>query len=356
MPSDRLSSKPAIVVTSIHLPTPALTQLAQGAALHEYKLTVVGDAETPEHFDLAGSHYFSVDDQLQSHWLYARRAPLRSYARKNIGYLWAMEQKAAMIIDTDDDNAPLESFWVPRERIRHAPEVAGESLINIYRYFTEDVLWPRGLPLDAVHQEIPSWESLPVAFGDCPIQQGLVDHHPDVDAVYWLTMPMPKYFRTNRSVILGARTWCPFNSQNTVWWPDAYPLLYLPGTCSFRLSDIWRSFVAQRIAWANSWNIFFHGPTMRHERNKHDLRSDLAQELPGYLFNRKICEALEKLELKPGLNRLGDHLRLCYERLIALCLFERQELNLLEAWLQDLEEASRASLRESVHIAGRKGV
>ena len=114
--------------------------------------------------------------------------------------------------------------------------------------------------------------------------------------------------------------------------------------------------MAERIVWANSWNVFFHGPTVRHERNKHDLLTDLTQELSGHLFNRKICEVLEKLELKPGLDQLSGNLRLCYERLIALELLESQELNSLEAWLADIEEINSVSSPISAQVAGPEDV
>jgi hypothetical protein len=68
------------------------------------------------------------------------------------------------------------------------------------------------------------------------------------------------HFLPNRRVALGAGAWSPFNSQNTAWYPKAYPLLYLPSYCSFRMTDIWRSFVAQRIAWENGWAVLFKSP------------------------------------------------------------------------------------------------
>ncbi|MBV5271274.1 MAG: DUF288 domain-containing protein, partial [Afipia sp.] len=79
--------------------------------------------------------------------------------------------------------------------------------------------------------------------------------NPDVDAIYRLTLPLPQSFREEQPVALGRNVWCPFNSQNTTWWKEAAPLLYLPSFCSFRMTDIWRSFVAQRIAWENGWHI-----------------------------------------------------------------------------------------------------
>ena len=119
----------------------------------------------------------------------------------------------------------------------------------------------------------------------CPIQQGLVDGDPDVDAVYRLVLDLPFRFERGASVALGTGAWCPFNSQNTSWWPDAYALMYLPAYCSFRMTDIWRSFVAQRIAWENGWSVLFREATVRQRRNPHDLMRDFRDEVPGY-----VCE------------------------------------------------------------------
>jgi hypothetical protein len=103
------------------------------------------------------------------------------------------------------------------------------------------------------------------------------------------------------------------------------------------MTDIWRSFVAQRIAWTNGWGILFHEPTVSQERNEHDLMRDFKDEVPGYLHNRRICEALDELRLEPGAERTGENLRACYEKLVHLDLIDRQELRLVEAWLNDLK-------------------
>ena len=127
--------------------------------------------------------------------------------------------------------------------------VATPGWANLYRYFSDATIWPRGLPLDAIHAPLPAYDTLHAGGGkDCPIQQGLADANPDVDAIYRLTLPLPQNFRADRRVALAPGTWCPFSSQNTTWWPDTFPLLYLPAYCSFRMTDIWRGFIAQRIA------------------------------------------------------------------------------------------------------------
>ena len=133
-------------------------------------------------------------------------------------------------------------------------------------------------------------------------------------------------------------SWCPFNSQNTIWWAEVFGLLYLPSYSSFRMTDIWRSFIAQRIAWINGWAVLFGEPTMRQERNVHDLMRDFADEVPGYLNNRRICEALETLALGGGADVISTNMRLCYEKLADMSLVDPKELDLVDAWFEDLSE------------------
>ena len=151
-----------------------------------------------------------------------------------------------------------------------------------------------------------------------------------------MILPLPQNFRRDRRIALSKNSWCPFNSQNTTWWRDAFPLLYLPAYCSFRMTDIWRSFVAQRIAWENNWSILFHEPTVWQERNEHNLMQDFEQEISGYLHNRQLCESLQNLNLKPGREGLADNMRICYEKLASLSILDPKELELLEMWLADL--------------------
>ncbi len=144
---------------------------------------------------------------------------------------------------------PRPEFFGRRTRRLSVPSVTDAGWVNAYRYFTDVNIWPRGLPLDAIQRPLPPFESLHTQDVACPIQQGLADENPDVDAIYRLVLTLPQNFRADRRVALGKGAWCPFNSQNTTWWPEAFPLLYLPSYCSFRMTDIWRSFVAQRVAW-----------------------------------------------------------------------------------------------------------
>lgn len=335
-----MSKCPALVVTSISAPNPVLRALGDGASAAGWDFLVIGDTKSPEEFAVNGADFYSVAAQRAAGGRYAASCPTRSYARKNIGYLMAIERGAPLILETDDDNFPRDGWFTQeRHRLARAPLLAGDKVgwVNAYGYFSDQFIWPRGLPLDALRTPLAPFESLPIEEVDCPIQQGLADENPDVDALYRLMFPLPQSFRRDRRLILGAGAWCPFNSQNTAWWPDAYPLLYLPAFCSFRMTDIWRSFVAQRIGWANGWSILFHEPNVWQERNEHDLMRDFADEVPGYLHNRAIGAALAGLDLEPGVPAIAENLRRCYAALVQHGWVGEQELPLLEDWLADLD-------------------
>lgn len=337
-----MKQRTTLIVTSISPPNTVLTALAHGCTEHGIDFIVIGDVTSPPDYHLEGCDFWNIERQATLKGALARLMPLRHYARKNLGYLLALQRSADIIIETDDDNLPMEPFWEERHRSHHALTYADTGWLNVYRHFSEQPVWPRGFPLEHLQNAVHKTLTEP---GDdlwCPIQQGLADDNPDVDAIYRLTRPLPVCFSAAPPIALGSRTWSPFNSQNTTWFREAFPLLYLPYYCSFRMTDIWRSFVAQRICWENSWHILYHAPTVRQVRNEHDLLRDFSDEIPGYLHNARIAAALEQLELQPGTEQIPENMRCCYRTLIAMNLVGEQELVLLDAWLHDIAHYSNA--------------
>jgi hypothetical protein len=330
------AGRPAVVVTSIAAPNSVLKKIAADSIAMELDFFVIGDTKSPADFSLDGCQYFSVDQQRKLDSAFAQICPVRHYARKNIGYLLAIQAAAPYIIETDDDNLPGSDFYKPLPQDQNIPVLREIGWVNVYRYYTDALIWPRGLPLDAVKDSLPA---LPAPSSvRCPIQQGLADDNPDVDAIYRLLLPLPVRFDHQHRIALGENAWCPFNSQNTIFYPDAYPLLYLPAYCSFRMTDIWRSFIAQRIAWANSWAILFREATVEQFRNDHSLMKDFEDEIPGYLNNRRIIETLKQLPLEPGVSHIPANMRKCYDALIEMGVVRAEERPLLDAWLQDLSK------------------
>jgi hypothetical protein len=333
-----MQSKTALIITSISSPNRAMKEFATGALQHGVDFIVVGDVSSPPEFTLEGCRYFGVTEQRKTALTFAQKCPERHYSRKNIGYLLAIESGAEVILDTDDDNLPYPSFWENRERRQSARMVEQHGWVNVYRYFSQSQIWPRGFPLRHLKSSPPCLETEGERDVDCPIQQGLANENPDVDALYRLVFPLPESFASAPPVALGSKTWCPFNSQNTRWFRDAFPLLYLPSYCSFRMTDIWRSFVAQRIAWENDWAVLFYEPTVWQERNEHDLLKDFRDEIPGYLENERIAFILDAISLIRGVDAIPANMRTCYAALVEHGLIDREELELLELWLSDLDE------------------
>lgn len=329
--------KGALVVTSISEPNNVLRALAAGSIKHGIAFYTVGDTKSPPEFSLDGCRYYSVDQQRALPFAYASLAPVRSYARKNIGYLLAMRDGCEWICETDDDNFPRDAFWLPRAREVEGTEVASPGWVNVYAHFADRFIYPRGFPLECLGGptdgvlagEVPCTSM-------APIQQGLADANPDVDAIYRLVHRLPLDFNERDPLFLGQGSWCPFNSQNTTFFREVYPLMYLPAHCSFRMTDIWRSFVAQRILWTCGWKLLFHSATVWQERNEHDLLKDFADEIPGYLNNGRIGRTLEELELDAGPIHIHANLRKCYESLIRLGVVGTEELPLIDAWITDL--------------------
>lgn len=332
----------SVVVTSISQPNAVLHEIAKAAAAKSVSFIVVGDTKSPADFQLEDCSFFSIEEQKALAFRYASVCPDKSYARKNIGYLIAISEGANTIIETDDDNFPKEGFLAPRHEIVRGRVVESEGWLNAYSLFTEKRIWPRGYPLENLQSDR---QLCTAGYEDvfCPIQQGLADENPDVDAIFRLLFPLPISFDDAPPVVLRAGQWCPFNSQNTVFFREVFPLLYLPATCSFRMTDIWRSFVAQRILWTCGWSVSFHKATVWQDRNEHDLIRDFADECSGYVNNRRIAEAFAKLDLSGGPEAICQNMLRCYEELLRLELVGSLELKLLSAWIADIEKLRSAS-------------
>lgn len=320
-----------IVLTSINSPTTAVREFAALALERGWGMVVVGDTKTPSDWQLEGVDYLSIERQHELFPEYSRMAPTRHYARKNFGYLYALGRGAKVIVESDDDNRPYLNFASRLERHITGRRVGGSDWVNAYRYFSDSLIWPRGLPLNRIHELGSKEDSAATAI--CPIQQFLADADPDVDAIYRLLYKDAINFNNMApDLIVAKNTFCPFNSQNTIFFPEAFDLLYLPSHVSFRMTDIWRAFVAQRIMWERGHELSFHAPTVYQERNEHDLMRDFSDEVVGYVRNAEIAECLGALNLDAQSS--GDVLMSCYLALQKIGIVPVEEVVLVGMWIK----------------------
>jgi protein required for attachment to host cells len=83
--------------------------------------------------------------------------------------------------------------------------------------------------------------------------------------------------------------------------------------------------------------VLFKAPDVFQQRNEHNLMKDFADEISGYLNNRKIGTQLDALMLEAGPENLGANLIRCYEELVRLELVGGKEMDLVKAWVMDLK-------------------
>lgn len=320
-----------IIITSINYPTKALMAFSQ---LSDWQVVVVADRKTPLDWKLDNVKLLTVEEQKELPLQTAKLLPWNHYARKNLGYLYALMQGAELLYETDDDNIPYE-FWQDRFPCDSGVEIETcakpAKFVNAYQHFCREQIWPRGFPLTAVLNQLGDTQKLQIQPANqiAPIQQGLADLEPDVDAIYRLTVGKQISFSEHTALYIAPKTYCPFNSQNTLWYPEAFPYLFLPASVFSRVTDIWRGYIAQRFLHQQNKGILFCSPSVYQERNYHNLHHDFMEELDLYTRTEELISVLDAYE--------GDYAGIM-EHLLLHKFVLREEVDLFRAWLHDLKQ------------------
>ncbi len=326
--------KKFIVITSVFEPTRAIHDFT---GLKDYRVVVVGDKKTIANWHCDGVVYLSVKDQLETNNHLNKTLPFDHYCRKMAGYLYAIANGAEMIIDADDDNIPKVDWEFPGFEGLFSFIPADQGFVNIYQLYSTQAIWPRGLPLNLVTTQFELKKKLISNRCRVGIWQGLADENPDVDAVYRLTNNAPCYFKNRKPVVLGKNTLSPFNSQNTAFRKELFPLLYLPVSVNFRFTDILRGLIAQPIMWLYDYHLGFTNATVIQKRNPHDYQEDFISEIPMYQYSGQINSIVDAVI--SGENSIAANLRNVYHALREKNIVSGLELTTLEAWLADLQNS-----------------
>jgi hypothetical protein len=320
--------KKYIVITTIHPKSPGIAKFEQ---MEDWQIVLVGDKKSVPIEPSENLTFLSAEDQNKLGYGLAKVCPYNHYTRKNIGYLYAIQQGADVIYETDDDNIPYDHWGLP-EFACDRQSASQQRFVNVYKYFTDALIWPRGYPLDEIQQpaseEIVETDRLAIG-----VWQGLTDLDPDVDAVHRLVFNKQVTFEGKPPFALGKGSYCPFNSQNTFWHIKAFPYLYLPATTSFRFTDVLRGYVAQQLMWSRGLHLGFTGATVYQERNPHNLMRDFADEVECYLNVKNIVNVLASLELNSD---PLTNLEVAYQTLAEQEFVEAEEVALCQAWIKDV--------------------
>jgi len=331
-------------------------------------LVIVGDKRSPKVYETRwkpgeGSNavvYLSPEGQEALNNQFVKTVPWNTFGRKNVGYLYAIMHGATVIWDFDDDN--LLKFWVAGAAPEGAPSINAAipgdqsievlirepynhnfSTYNPYPALGAPTLpsWPRGLPLS--HIRLPECydtqtNTYKVKHQSIAVLQSLADHQPDLDAIYRISMPLPFSFKRSnetKPLVVPKGVLTPYNSQATLHFEASFWALLLPITVSRQVSDIWRSYIAQRLFWDVGLQVgFLARPLVVKEWNPHSNFRDLAAETDLYQKTERLVEFLGRWESE------GKTLIECVQELW-VALYEHQyieieDITLLQRWLQSL--------------------
>ncbi|XP_046850969.1 probable glycosyltransferase STELLO1 [Xenia sp. Carnegie-2017] len=327
-----------IVVTSVSLPTEQVKKLS---VIDGWRLIIVADLKTPKDWSHPNVVFLSVEKQKELGYKTTSLLPYKNYARKNIGYLYAIEHGAKIIYETDDDNYPYDGkigFGLDGEK-KYLVYATDRATVNPYEHFGQSTIWPRGYPLENIGDPVQR------TFVKCDniqplIRQGVVNGDPDVDAIFRLTrkdvgVKLDVEFDSKAPpVLIPPGTYTPFNCQNTVYLYNAFWGLVLPPSQTLRVTDIWRSFYVKRLLQEIDGYLGFFGPSAYQERNSHSYLEDFIDEKALYYNAGRFIEFLRKW--KP--TKL-DFFSQILELTIALVnenFLEPIDALIMKAWLTDL--------------------
>jgi hypothetical protein len=323
-------NKKCIVITTINRPT---EQILYYTNIPDWKLIVVGDSKTEDsNYKNINCVYLGLEEQKDLFPSFYDKIPLKSYTRKMFGYLYAIKNQYSVIYDTDDDNVflgDINNYNIKRP-IKSCSQI---GFVNLYKIFTREHIWPRGIPPGDKSINIePELSDLKLNM-DYAIIQGLVNNDPDVDAYYRININNSEFSFEKDSgydVVLNKGAVCPFNTQNTFWIDTSmFYALYLPTTVSFRYTDILRGFVALFQLWKKNKTIKFTLPTAFQKRNEHDLQKDYESEVSMYETANKVIELLSTNQ--------NSTISEMYLILAENKIVDKSEIDILNEWMKLIE-------------------
>lgn len=352
------------VVTTIFAPSEAVIDACRRLREYEGCLLIIGDAKGPVNYTLSPAlvscsyNFVSYVEQQNFGGSFAHNLPQNHFGRKNLGYVLAIQNGATSVWDFDDDNIFInDKMGMILKSKKDSADVQvlrisqplGDVLNPYPALGSAHFSWPRGFPLTEIKSKdkSPKWLNTRHAHETLKhigVVQALANHDPDVDAIYRLQRKLPLSFvPTSEAMIFPVPlgTMSPFNAQATLWTsPDAFWGLYLPVSVHGRVSDIWRSYIFQRLAKYLCLQIAFSvSPWVEQRRNAHSYIADLDAEHDLYFKTERLLEFLDTWTSSGESIKLPDLFLDLY-----VALYEREyvhaaDVKLSRMWIEELREA-----------------
>ena len=239
--------------------------------------------------------YLTLEEQMKLGYSISKFLSFNSYARKNIGYLYAIQHGAKEIFEINEDIviSDLNSF--------------NENFSKIY-------------------------------FGirnDSKMNQGLINGDPDVDSLFQKTK-ISNYeynFSFIEPFLYFPGYFIPINSKNTKYLYDLFPFLVLPSTISEKISDILRGYILQYFAWRYNGCVIYLA-SQNYKKKNISKNSNFIEEKNLFYNLDNYLDVLNKASnLK--INEI-DTFFYIIKNLVKLGFLGEKDLKIYKAYIDDL--------------------
>jgi len=325
------------VVTTINAPTISIHKVVDQS---NFCVVIVADHKTPtkEYFELESErvYFLSVEKQEKMQDMaITTELPWNHFGRKNLGYLYAIQHGAEIIFDFDDDNELISD--IPFKTLEPWLVADETQVFNPYPMFVEleDVAWPRGFPLTQI-QNVSTWKvpKFTTTNPSIGVIQSLANHDPDMDAIWRLTRKLPLNFDSNKRVVLPPGTYSSYNAQATIHYALWGTLL--PVSVHGRVSDIWRSYIMQRLMHDVGQAVGFVSPFVKQVRNAHNYQADYMSERPLYEKTEALVRVLSEWKGKSAV--FEERFVELFEELYERDFLEIKDVHLAQKWIRTLQQ------------------
>ena len=258
-----------IIMTAFNPPFPSLINLLN--IIEDWKIVVISinnkiDSNWKELNYSNKIIYITLKEQMKLGYSVSKYLSFNSYARKNIGYLYAIQHGAKEIFEINEDIViqDLNSFNLNFNNNKIYFGIRNDSrMINPYIHFGDKNIWPRGFRLSDIgnqyNNKFYSLDSKQLQLIPL-IYQGLINGIPDIDSIFHTTkISSYEYnFSFIYPLIYFPGNFIPINSKNTKYLYAIFPFLTLPSTISEKISDILRGYILQYFAWRYNGYAVYH--------------------------------------------------------------------------------------------------
>lgn len=278
----------------------------------------------------------------------ATKMPKNSSAVRSLAYIIAISLGAEKIIDMDhvdvDHLAPEEVLFA-----RNSTGVlSGNGIVNPYDKFRNEGtprVWPRGYPIWEIanmdHCQVTRYET---NVSNASLHVALFSDISDVDSIYIASQEPLIEFGTDEGLCydISSSAYTMFGTEMTEYDVNSFAGLFLPSFPSDRASDIWRSFILQKMLKNNGKHIAVcYLKAQKPPRSQRIIPEDwnklMESEMDMLLNTMNVLSVIKSVNEADPMKFMVQ----VYARLYEHGVVDEMDMELLNSWLFDIEEAMK---------------